>query len=115
MARMTTIAVGFILGLAISASCSHAGNGGIGGSIFYRGGPPPGSGDRRQPGEVVIYDENGSEVARQSVQEGDGFGFTLRAGSYRLVTTSGDASCKDIQFTLTEGQYVDTIVYCDIM
>jgi hypothetical protein len=113
MSRSVAGAVLVGLVLVITGSCSRGGNAGIGGSIIYNGGPPPGVHDR-EPGEVVVYDEGGSEVARQSVQEGDGFGFTLYPGSYRLVTTSGDASCKDMPFTLTDGQFVDMVVTCDV-
>ena len=71
----------------------QGGHAGISGSITYNGGPPPGVSDAREPGEVVVYDGDGSEVARQAVQAGDGFGFTLDPGTYGLVTTSGDARC----------------------
>ena len=98
----------------VAVSCSRGGSAGIGGSITYNGGPAPGVGDSRESGEVVVYDEDGSEVARQSVQAGDGFGFTLDPGNYRLVTTSGDAICKDIPITLTVSQFVDLVVTCDI-
>jgi hypothetical protein len=97
-----------------AVSCSRGGSAGISGSITYTSGPAPEMGDGRQPGEVVVYDEDGSEVSRQSVQARDGFGFTLDPGTYRLVTTSGDASCKDIPFMLTEGQFVDMVVTCDV-
>jgi hypothetical protein len=90
------------------------GSAGISGSITYNGGPAPGVSDRREPGEVVVYDENASEVARQSVEAGDGFGFTLDPGTYRLVTTSGVASCKDMPITLTDGQFVEMAVTCVI-
>ena len=114
MSREVTGALSVGLVLMVAVSCSRGGNAGIGGSIIYKGGPAPGVGDRREPGEVVVYDEGGSEVARQSVPERDGFGFTLDPGTYRLVTTSGDADCKDIPFTLTDGQFVDVIVTCDV-
>jgi hypothetical protein len=103
--------------LAIGAAVllgERGGSAGIGGSITYNGGPLPGAGDGREPGEVVVYDENGSEVARQTVEARDGFGFTLEPGTYRLVTTSGDASCKDTTIRLTDGQFVDMVVTCDV-
>jgi hypothetical protein len=106
------LAVGLVLTVAVS--CSRGRSAGIRGSITYNGGPAPGVGDTREPGEVVVYDEDGSEVARQSVQASDGFGFTLDPGTYRLATTSGDASCKDIPFTLTDGQFVEMVVTCDV-
>jgi hypothetical protein len=115
MSRTVTGAVlSMSLVLVVTVSCSRGGTAGIGGSIIYNGGPAPGVSDHREPGEVVVYDEGGSEVARQSVKERDGFGFTLDPGTYRLVTTSGDALCKDIPFTLTDGQFVDTVVTCDV-
>jgi hypothetical protein len=104
---LLVIAVTVVLGLG-------DGSAGISGSIFYNGGPAPGVSDGREPGEVVVYDEDGSEVDRQTVQAGDGFGFTLDPGSYRLVTTSGDASCTNIRITLTDGQFVEMAVTCDI-
>jgi hypothetical protein len=102
-----------LLLLAVVA-CSRGSHGGISGSITYTGGPPPGTSDGREPGEVVVYSEDGSEVARQTVQARDGFGFTLPSGTYRLVTTSGDASCKDIPFTLADAQFVEIPVTCDV-
>jgi hypothetical protein len=116
--RVWVVAAAICLSLlAIGATVvlgERGGNAGISGSITYNGGPAPGVSDAREPGEVVVYDEDGSEVARQSVQARDGFGFTLDPGTYRLVTTSGDASCKDIPLTLTDGQFVDMVVTCDV-
>jgi hypothetical protein len=103
--------------LAIGATVilgERGGTAGISGSITYHGGPPPGV-RGREPGEVVVYDENGSEVGRQTVQAGDGFGFTLDPGTYRLVTTSGDASCTNIRITLTDGQFVEMAVTCGVI
>jgi hypothetical protein len=48
------------------------------------------------------------------VHADDGFGFTLDPGTYRRATTSGDASCKDIPITLTDGQFVEMVFACDI-
>jgi hypothetical protein len=114
MSRKVTGALSVGLVLMVAVSCSRRGKAGIAGSITYKGGPAPGVGGGREPGEVVVYDEHGSEVARQSVQARDGFGFTLDPGTYRLVTTSGDASCKDTPFTLTDGQFVDMVFTCDV-
>jgi hypothetical protein len=115
MSGKGTVALSLAFALMATVSCSRGGSAGIGGSINYSGGPPPGVNDSREPGEVVVYDEDGSEVARQTVQAGDGFGFTLHPGTYRLVTTSGDARCKDIPVTLTDGQFVDMVVTCDVV
>jgi hypothetical protein len=106
--------VALMVALAVAVtSCTAEASSGIGGSLTYYGGPAPGV-HGREPGEVVAYDEDGEEVARQSVQEGDGFGFTLRPGTYKLVGTSGDATCKDLRVTLAAGQFVDLEIACQV-
>ena len=95
-----------------AASCSHDASAGIGGSLTYYGGP--GGVHTREAGEVRVLDEAGREVARQSVKRGDGFGFTLSPGTYRLIGISGDANCKDSRVTLAAGQFVDLEIACQI-
>jgi len=68
---------------------------GIVGILSYTGGPAAGTSNQREGGAVVVYAQDGTEVAHASFGQGEGFALALDPGTYRVVPTSGDAQCSD--------------------
>ena len=87
---------------------------GIGGSLSYEGGPSPGTSNQREPGELVVYSQDGNEVARTSFVEGEGFAIPLSPGTYRVVPTSGDAACSELTVEVVADQFLDVPITCGV-
>ncbi len=87
---------------------------GIGGSLSYIGGPAPGTSSQREPGELVVYSQDGMEVARTSFGEGEGFLIPLEPGTYRVAPTSGDADCPELTVDVVADQVGDVPITCGV-
>ena len=106
---------GILLAALVIAMTSCTPKSGITGSLTYVGGPAPGVSNRPEPGEVVVYSQEGAEVARASFAEGEGFSIPLRPGTYRVVPDSGDAGCSELTVDVVEDQFVDLPITCSVM
>lgn len=97
MSRRLATAIGVIVAvvgtsLPVAAACPQK-TARIVGSIFYSGGPPPGTSRHREPGSVTLLNSRHRVVARHRVTEGDRFHFSVRPGRYYIRVASGDATC----------------------
>jgi len=88
---------------------------GIAGNLTYAGGPPGLSSNHGEPGEVVVYLQDGEEVARASFGEGDGFSISLSPGTYRVLPRSGDADCQELTVNIAPGEFQPLSVVCSVM
>jgi len=99
--------------LLATTSCTP--KSGISGSLTYVGGPPPGTSDHPEPGELVVYSQDGAEVAHASFAEGEGFSIPLTPGTYRVVPKSGDAGCSELTVDVMADQFVDLPIKCSVI
>ena len=88
---------------------------GITGKLTYAGGPPGLNSNHGEPGEVVVYLQDGEELARASFGEGDGFSIPLSPGTYRVLPTSGDADCQELTVNVAPGEFQPLSVVCSVM
>jgi len=88
---------------------------GITGKLTYAGGPSGLSSNHGEPGEVVVYLQDGEELARSSFREGEQFSISLGPGTYRVVPTSGDADCQELTVNVAPGEFQPLSVVCSVM
>jgi len=88
---------------------------GIRGDLVYSGGPYPGVSHHREPGQVTVLNSTGSEVDSETWGEGGGFLLTLPAGTYRLVSESGDARCPDHEVVVEPDSISVVHLTCEVM
>jgi len=88
---------------------------GITGKLTYAGGPLGHSSNHGEPGEVVVYLQDGEELARSSFGEGKQFSIALSPGTYRVVPTSGDADCRELTVNVAPDEFYPLNVVCGVM
>ena len=89
---------------------------GVKGDLTYVGGPALSSpaSPHLEGGSVLAYTRGGYERGAIYFPEGQGFLLPLLPGTYRLVATSGDASCPSRTVTVESDRYEALRIRCDI-
>jgi hypothetical protein len=88
---------------------------GIRGDLVYVGGPYPGVSHHREPGRVTVFNSSGNEVDSETWGESGRFLIILPAGTYRLVSESGDARCPDKEVEVEPNSISVIHLTCEVM